>query len=158
MNLDQYILELRTRAAMIEELQGQIGKQVMVRNTLDDQWKGPCKLRQVHSAIWSFEVLHSGYVVTIHKFAKLATALRKRVLIRDRIQLARVLLDQGYLPTADGAFVNLHKDLNRFPSFMWNYVGCEVEPVENTPLWKFVKEGNTYLMRGEWTEEVEAVE
>ena len=157
MNLANYILELRTRAAMIEELQGQVGKQVMVRDRTDDPWGGPYKLHEILDHVYSFRVL-TGPAITMYKFAKLALPKSTRVLIRDRIQLARVLLDQGYLPTADGAFVNLHKDLNRFPSFMWNYVGCEVEPVENTPLWKFVKEGNTFLLRQEWTEEVEVVE
>ena len=155
MNLSTYILELRTRAVMIEDLQGQIGKLVMVRDNLDGPWKGPCELRQVRSAIYSFEVLSRGSVVTVHKYAKRASAFRKRVLIRDRARLARILLDHGYLPSADGAFVSTDRGLNRFPAHLWNRVGAEVEAVKDTHLWKLGHNGADFLIRKEWTEEVE---
>lgn len=156
MNLDKYILELRTRAAMIEELQGQIGKQVMVRDDLNEPWEGPYELYSVYVSANPFRVLAP--MTTSFGYAKLAHVQKKRVLIRDRTRLARILLDQGYLPSANGAFVSNDQELNRFPVHMWNWVGIEVEQLPGTSLWKFSSNDKNFLVRKEWTEEVEVVE
>lgn len=164
MTLDQYVLELNIMAMMIGELKDQIGKRVVVRDDLGDPWIGPFKLTSITPTSYAFHVSDTPSAgVTSFKFAKLAKLAKvqkKRVLIRDRARLARVLLDQGYLPSADGAFVSKGKKLtNRFPARLWNRVGAKVEAIDDVDYYAIKRYyGEPVIIDPAWTEEVEVAD
>ena len=118
--LETYVKIQRIQANMIEQLYDRTGELVYVRDYIDDAWSGPYQLLSVTSNNYAFETDKYDW-----RFAKLAEHTTRRV-IASRRKLVEVLLEQGFLPSTNGTFVNSTMNVSQFHPQMWELVGRKV--------------------------------
>lgn len=118
-NLETYVKELRMQADMMEQLSDKIGELVYVRDNEEDSWNGPYILQAIDEDYYCF------VCDDMWRFAKLAEHITRRVIASKR-KLVEVLLEQGYVPGTNGAFVNPTMNVSQFHPQMWELVGRKV--------------------------------
>ena len=144
--LKTYIKELRMQADMMEQLSDKIGELVYVRDHIHDIWSGPHQLLFIKQDSHPF-----GSNECYWRFAKLAKHTTRHV-IANRRKLVEVLLEQGYMPDEEGAFVHDSKTPEIFQPEMWALCGDTVNLAETRSARSDLYTANGYYFHANWTE------